>query len=200
MQHKKQSTMAGNLDSVSICTSTTKSVRWDFSWIENYKLIYYMAWKSSPKRVWLFHKNPSCYNKFFVLNFIMLSAQCVVVLYWYYFLVLFCCYVVPLLISCSTIQWYSDCSASIRLYVPPVLRYSAGVPCFVIPCSGVLSFIACPYSLRSTIIFLGIATLENFNYLFNSYQLGSPYFRKSKFVVTLCNRKTLFQSESRAGL
>ena len=122
MQHKKESTMAGNLDNIFICTSTTTSVRRDFSWIENYKLIYYMAWKLSPDLVWLFH------NKSFVLNFIMLSAQCVVVLYWYYFLVLFCCYVVPPLISCSTIPWYSDCYASIRLYVPPVFRQCSDVP------------------------------------------------------------------------
>ena len=38
MQRKKQSTMAGNLGDVSICTSTTKSVPQDFSWIENYKI------------------------------------------------------------------------------------------------------------------------------------------------------------------
>ena len=63
--------MAGNLDDVSICTSTTKSVPRDFSRIENYKLIYYMTWKLSPDRVRLFHKNPSCYKNFLVLNFIM---------------------------------------------------------------------------------------------------------------------------------
>ena len=49
MSPKKQSAMALNLDDVSICTSITKS--WDFSWIENYKLIYYTAWKLSPDRV-----------------------------------------------------------------------------------------------------------------------------------------------------
>ena len=37
MKHKNQSSMARNLDDVSICTSVTKSR--DFSWIENYKLI-----------------------------------------------------------------------------------------------------------------------------------------------------------------
>ena len=42
MQRKKQSTMAGNLG-VSICTSTTKSVPQDFSWIKNYK-IWFIAW------------------------------------------------------------------------------------------------------------------------------------------------------------
>ena len=48
---KKQSTMAGNLDDASICTSTTKSVPEDFSWSENYKLIYYMTRKLSPDQV-----------------------------------------------------------------------------------------------------------------------------------------------------
>ena len=43
MQRKKQSTMAGNLGDVSICTSTTKSVPQNFSWIENYK-IWFIAW------------------------------------------------------------------------------------------------------------------------------------------------------------
>ena len=43
--------MAGNLDDASICTSTAKSVPRDFSWVENYKLIYYIAWKLSPDRV-----------------------------------------------------------------------------------------------------------------------------------------------------
>ena len=43
--------MAGNLDDVSICTSTTKSVPEDFSWSENYKLIYYMTWELSPDQV-----------------------------------------------------------------------------------------------------------------------------------------------------
>ena len=49
MKHKKKYAMAGNLDDVSICTSITK-LR-DFSWIENYELIYYMARKLSPDRV-----------------------------------------------------------------------------------------------------------------------------------------------------
>ena len=132
--------MAGNLDDVSICTSTTKSVPRDFSWIENYKLIYYMAWKLSPDQVSLFHKNPSCYSNILVLNFILLSAQYNVVLHCQYFLVLFCCYVVPLLFSCSTIPWYSDCSASIQLYVPPVFRCSASIPVFR-RCSVFRSFV-----------------------------------------------------------
>ena len=145
--------MAGNLD-VSICTSTTKSVPRDFSWIENYKLIYYMAWKLSPDQVSLFHKNPSCYSNILVLNFILLSAQYNVGLHCQYFLVLFCCYVVTLLFSCSTIPWYPDYSASIRLYVPPVFRCSASVPVLhrcsvfrssVFRCSGVPGFTVCLY-------------------------------------------------------
>ena len=144
----KLSTIAGKLDDVSICTSTTKSVPRDFSLIENYKMVYYMAWKLSSQflifnpwkypwnwiafyqnsfvispgllchlirrdsgrlpnraftsnpivsskqwlngskiancleRVWLLQKNPFCYNNFLVLNFIMVSALYVVVLYW----------------------------------------------------------------------------------------------------------------------
>ena len=46
MKHKKLYAMAGNLDDVSICTLITKLQ--DFSWIENYELIYYMARKMSP--------------------------------------------------------------------------------------------------------------------------------------------------------
>ena len=45
----KLSTIAGKLDDVSICTSTTKSVPRDFSLIENYKMVYYMAWKLSSQ-------------------------------------------------------------------------------------------------------------------------------------------------------
>ena len=47
----KLSTVTGKLDDVSICTSTTKSVPWDFSLIENYKMVYYMAWKLSSQFV-----------------------------------------------------------------------------------------------------------------------------------------------------
>ena len=83
----------------------------------------------------------------------MLSAQYVVVLYWQYFLVLFCCYVVPLHSICYTIPWYSDCSASILLFLPcsgilPVFRCSTGVPCSVVPCSGVPGFTVCPTYLH----------------------------------------------------
>ena len=52
-----------------------------------------------------------------------------------------CCFV---MLRCSasllmsTIPWYFDCSASFRLYVPPVFRCSAGVPC-----SGVPGFKVC---------------------------------------------------------
>ena len=56
---------------------------------------------------------------------------------------LFYFYVVPLLFSCSTIPWYSNCSASIRLYVPPVFR------CSVVPCSDVPGFIVCHIYLCS---------------------------------------------------
>ena len=50
-----------------------------------------------------------------------------------YFLVLFCCYIAPLLFTCSTIPWYFDCSANIQLYVPPVFWCSASVPVFCVP-------------------------------------------------------------------
>ena len=42
---------------------------------------------------------------------------------------LFCCYVVPLLFSCSTIPLHSDCSASVPLF----RQSSAGVPCSGVP-------------------------------------------------------------------
>ena len=129
-----QSTMSGNLDDVSICTSTTKSVPRNLSWIGNYKLISCIAWKLSPDQFYLFHRNPSCYNNFLILNFIMLSAQYVVALYWQYFSVLFRCYVAPLLFSCPLFRvisivlpvfacMFRQCSG-----VPPVFR----VPVFLV--------------------------------------------------------------------
>ena len=53
---------------------------------------------------------------------------------------LFCCYLVPLLFTCSTISLYSDCSASILLFcqcpgVPPVFRCCARLPCSMFRCS-----------------------------------------------------------------
>ena len=78
----------------------------------------------------------------------MTSVQYVVGLYWQYFLVLLCCYVVPLHFTYSTLPWYSHCSASILCSeVLPVFRCSAGVPCAVVPCSGVPGFIACRLKL-----------------------------------------------------
>ena len=130
--------MTGNLDDVSICTSTTKSVPRNLSWIGNYKLISCIAWKLSPDQFYLFHRNPSCYNNFLILNFIMLSAQYVVALYWQYFSVLFRCYVAPLLFSCPLFRVISIVLPVFRLYVPPVFRCSAGVPC-----SGVPGFKVC---------------------------------------------------------
>ena len=51
-----------------------------------------------------------------------------------------CCFVVPLF----------RCSSHVLLFrgipiVPPVFRYSAGVPCSVVLCSGVPGFIVCPF-------------------------------------------------------
>ena len=125
MQDKKQSTMAGNLD-VSICNSTTKSVPRNFSWIENYKLI---TW----------HGNCLLAGFGFSIKILLVT---ITLLFWILLCYLlnmtlfcigsisWCCFVVPLLFSCSTIPWYSDCPASIRLYVPPVFRCSASVPVF----------------------------------------------------------------------
>ena len=72
------------------------------------------------------------------------------ILSWQYFLVLFFCYVVPLLCSCSTIPWYSDfCQYSV---VPLVFRCSAGVPCSVVRCSGVPSIIVCVFRKERTVL------------------------------------------------
>ena len=85
-----------------------------------------------------FHKNPSCYNNFLVLNFIMLSAQYVVVPYSKYFLVLF-----AVTLFC--------CSSHVPLFCQYSVVCSAGVPCSVVPCSGVPGFIVSLfYSVHAT--------------------------------------------------
>ena len=81
-----------------------------------------------------FHKNPSCYNNFLVLNFIMLSAQYDVILYSKYFLVLFA----VTLFCCSS---HVPLFRSIPIFCQYSVVCSAGVPCSVVLCSGVPGFI-----------------------------------------------------------
>ena len=57
----------------------------------------------------------------------MLSARRSVLIVFLGVVLLLRCYIVPLLVTCSTILWYSDCSASV-----PLFRR-----CFEVPCSGV---------------------------------------------------------------
>ena len=130
------------------CTSSTKSVPQDFSWIGTYKLIYYMAWKLSPDQVWLFHKNPSCYNnfrillvtktKFWILLCYLLNMLpvCIGSISW-------CCFVVTLFRCFSHVPLF--CGIPIVLPVfSCMFCQCSGVPCSIVPCSGVPGFIVYP--------------------------------------------------------
>ena len=119
---KKQSTMAGNLDDASICTSTTKSVPRDFSWVQNDKLIYYIAWKLSPDRVWLFLKNPSCHNSCFKFYYVIctICRRSVLVVF----------PSVVLLLRCSAALLMFHYSLVLRLFCQYLVVCSVIVPVF----------------------------------------------------------------------
>ena len=101
--------MAGYLDDVSICTSTTKSVPRDFSWIENYKLIYYMVWRLLTR-----------------FNFsIKILLATITFLFW----ILLCCLLNMLSFCIANISWccfvvtFFRCSSHVPLFrgIPIVL-------------------------------------------------------------------------------
>ena len=134
MQHKNQSTVAGNFENVSICTSTTKVVPRNFSRIENYKLIF--TW----------HGN--CLLTRFNFSIKILLAT-IAFLFW-----ILLCYLLNILSFClGSISWcffvvtLFHCSFHVPLFrgIPIVLSVF-GCMSAIVPCSGLPGFIVCQLS------------------------------------------------------
>ena len=151
MQHKKQSTMAGNLDDVSICTSTInqfhgifhglKITNWFITWHENCLLTRFdLSLKILLVTITFLFWILLCY----LLN---MSSFCIGSISWCCFVVtLFhCSSHVPLFRSIPIVLPVFGCTSHQCFGVPPVFRCPAGVQCSVVLCSGVPGFTVCLY-------------------------------------------------------